>query len=867
MSVMILSRRLSQFALIAALLSPAAFAAVNAAAPDAARTRQLITVLQSDAALHERARACQQLAILGTAEAVPALAALLADEKLGQYVRDALESIPDPAAGAALRDALGRFQGKALVGVVTSLGARRDSQAVAALSRLATSPGLPAASAALMALGRIGTPEAARVLQQALTSTAPELRNAAGEGSLLIAGVQFDQGQREAAAANYASIRAADVAAPVRIAATRGEILARGSAGIPMLLEHLRSADPALQAVSVQTLRELPGAEVMPAVLAQLDELAPAVQALVVAALVDRGDPRALSAIEARAESGDATVRVAALTALGRIGGVSSLSILLRAAAGGRNEAESDAALGSLSRIPLADTNAAILRAIGSAETPVRVKLIAVLGRRAAASATPELIRLADGPDRESGAAALRALSIVAHPTDLSELIRLSVTGTDEAMKTLADRAIVTTAMKLPVASRADGVLAAFRQASDAATKVALLRPLGGIVRSMNGSFDAFVAVRAALRDGSAEVREAALRSLADWPDATPATALLDVVLRDASASDREVGFRGATRMASNVALGRDHVPLDALAFFTALNRVVRTKEEKLMMVSGLGSVRRIEAVRMLQAYLDDPAVRTEAALAVVQVAPALLATKQGAEVKTLLEKIAATEKDEDTRRKAARFAKNPPAPTKQKTGPRAAVAPPVERPKGPSLFNGQDLQGWEGDPGVWRVRDGVIVGGSLEGNPRNEFLATTRSFKNFALNLEYKLVGTEGFVNGGVQFHSVRVEQPPNEMLGYQADIGAGHSGSLYDESRRKKFLARAPAEQIKRLERPGEWNRYEIRTEGSQVTLLLNGEETLRYVETDTAITPGGLVALQIHGNCKAEISFRNLTIEERP
>ena len=182
-------------------------------------------------------------------------------------------------------------------------------------------------------------------------------------------------------------------------------------------------------------------------------------------------------------------------------------------------------------------------------------------------------------------------------------------------------------------------------------------------------------------------------------------------------------------------------------------------------------------------------------------------------------------------------------------------------------LFNGKDLGGWEGDPAVWRGRDGVIVGGSLEGNPRNEFLATTRSFKNFALKLEYKLVGTEGFVNGGVQFHSVRVDQPPNEMLGYQADIGAGHSGSLYDESRRKKFLARAPAEQMKRLERPGEWNRYEIRCEGSHVTILLNGEETLRYVETDTAITPGGLVALQIHGNCKAEISFRNLTIAELP
>jgi hypothetical protein len=167
----------------------------------------------------------------------------------------------------------------------------------------------------------------------------------------------------------------------------------------------------------------------------------------------------------------------------------------------------------------------------------------------------------------------------------------------------------------------------------------------------------------------------------------------------------------------------------------------------------------------------------------------------------------------------------------------------------------------------VWRVRDGAIIGGSLEGNPRNEFLATTRRYRNFVLRLEYKLVGTEGFVNGGVQFRSVRVAQPPNEMSGYQADIGAGHSGSLYDESRRKTFLARANEEQIKRLEKPGDWNRYEIRCEGSKVEMTLNGEKTVTFIESDATVKPDGLIALQIHGNCKAEIAFRNLEVTELP
>ena len=88
-------------------------------------------------------------------------------------------------------------------------------------------------------------------------------------------------------------------------------------------------------------------------------------------------------------------------------------------------------------------------------------------------------------------------------------------------------------------------------------------------------------------------------------------------------------------------------------------------------------------------------------------------------------------------------------------------------------LFDGQSFSGWEGETNsVWRIRGGAIVGGSLNGNPRNEFLATQKHYTNFHLRLEYKLVGTEGFVNGGVQFRSKRLSNPPNEMSGFQARV-----------------------------------------------------------------------------------------------
>jgi mono/diheme cytochrome c family protein/glucose/arabinose dehydrogenase len=183
-------------------------------------------------------------------------------------------------------------------------------------------------------------------------------------------------------------------------------------------------------------------------------------------------------------------------------------------------------------------------------------------------------------------------------------------------------------------------------------------------------------------------------------------------------------------------------------------------------------------------------------------------------------------------------------------------------------LFDGKSLDGWEGETTkVWRVHDGAIVGGSLEGNPANQFLATKKSYKNFLLRLEYKLVGTEGFVNGGVQFRSQRIKNPPTEMSGYQADIGAGYSGSLYDESRRNKVLLHADEALIKKLEKPGEWNSYELRVEGPRIRLTLNGTLTVDFTETDAGIAREGLIALQIHGGAKSEVSYRALTIEELP
>jgi Domain of Unknown Function (DUF1080) len=184
------------------------------------------------------------------------------------------------------------------------------------------------------------------------------------------------------------------------------------------------------------------------------------------------------------------------------------------------------------------------------------------------------------------------------------------------------------------------------------------------------------------------------------------------------------------------------------------------------------------------------------------------------------------------------------------------------------SLFDGKTFTGWEGDTTrTWRIQDACIVGGSLtERVPHNEFLASRKTYRDFELTLKFKLTGSEGFVNSGVQIRSVRIEKPANEMSGYQADIGDPQWwGCLYDESRRKKVLAKSDMTALEPVLKRQDWNDYRIRCEGARIRIWLNGVPTVDYTETEEGIAREGLIALQIHGGAKAEAWFKEIEIQE--
>jgi len=214
----------------------------------------------------------------------------------------------------------------------------------------------------------------------------------------------------------------------------------------------------------------------------------------------------------------------------------------------------------------------------------------------------------------------------------------------------------------------------------------------------------------------------------------------------------------------------------------------------------------------------------------------------------------------------------------------------PPETPEGfTRLFNETDFTGWEGNLEFFRLEDGAIVAGRLtERVPQNEFLCTTKEYGDFELRLEVK--GSQVDVNGGVQIRSKRIPDH-HEVSGYQVDTGTigantfrrmsppgaaekahvgtdGQSiiwGSLYDESRRNRFLAIADQIELKKALNPDGWNQFVIRCEGDRIQVWINDAKTVDYVETNPEIADSGIIGVQIHSGPAVEVSYRNIFIRE--
>jgi putative membrane-bound dehydrogenase-like protein len=168
-------------------------------------------------------------------------------------------------------------------------------------------------------------------------------------------------------------------------------------------------------------------------------------------------------------------------------------------------------------------------------------------------------------------------------------------------------------------------------------------------------------------------------------------------------------------------------------------------------------------------------------------------------------------------------------------------------------FFNGKDLTGWVGDPKLWTVEQGEIVGRS-PGISRNEFLKSQMVTDDFRLTVKVKLVPNKE--NSGIQFRSEVL--PNGDVRGYQADVGAGWWGKLYEEHGREILSDRSGEPFVK----VDDWNEYEVVANGSRIKTFINGHACVDL--DDPAGARRGIFAFQIHAGGPMEVRFKDLKLE---
>lgn len=520
------------------------------------KEQDLIAVLASNAAEADKALVCKQLAVHGSAAAVPELAKLLGNERLSSWARIALEAIPDPACAAALRQAAATQSGRLAVGMINSLATLRDAGSVELLTRRLTDGDPQVASAAAVALGSIGDAAAAAVLRAALGNTPAgndaTVKSAVAEGLVLCAERALAAGNAADAVTLYDLVRQADLP-PQRIReATRGAILARGAAGVPLLLEQLRSEDRGLFNIGLSTARELRAAEVDAAVIAELSKAPPARAPLLVTVLADRGTAAALPAIaQAATAGGSRDLRLAAVRGLGRLGDAAGLQALLATAADPDAElaAAAKTAIGELSGGKIdAEIRARLPQAQGAAVVP----LLELVGRRRI-DAVPEVVAAMASSDKAVRSAAVTALGEIADLDRLSVIVEQLVKPRDAEDRAVATKALRAAAVRMPDRDACAERLAAAVAAAPAETKVVLLDVLGEV-----GGPRSLAAIASAAGSGDPALQDAGTRLLGGWMTADAGPVLLDLAKKLPEGKFQSRSFRGYLRIA------RQFAPSDA---------------------------------------------------------------------------------------------------------------------------------------------------------------------------------------------------------------------------------------------------------------------------------------------------------------
>ena len=553
---------------------------------------------------------CRQLSKIGTEASVDALAKLLVKKETSDMARFALERIPGKKVDVVLRDALTKTSGNEKIGVISTLGLRRDTASVPILAGLIQDSDRSIADAAVTALGQIGNEEAVEALKKTQDTTKDSLRTMVLDAYLRCGDQLADQGKKKQAMEIYRQAYQDDEPAIIRIAALRGMVTVAGEDVSELLINILKGDDKQMKSVAIGLVSEIPGEKMTRALTKELPSLAPLGQVQLLSALAQRGDAGALPAVIKAAKSSNSEVCQMALQVLGVLGNESTVMLLAETAAKSSG-AEQDAARESLYRLRGEEVDKTILANISHAAPKVKLELVKSIGQRGIKDSAPILLQTAQDSDKMVQRESFKVLSDIAQAEHLTPLIDLLVKSTSSSGLREAEKAVVAVIRKTENEGITE-VLKAMRSVSDVKVRCSLLSVLGKA-----GDARALPELRKALNDSNTDVKRAAILALTEWPNADAASDLLAAAKSETSTARQVLALRGYIKLVSlpskRSAAGSVKMLADGLA-------LAKRDDEKKAVLAALPGCACEEALKLAQSLEQDPALAAEAKSAVEKI-------------------------------------------------------------------------------------------------------------------------------------------------------------------------------------------------------------------------------------------------------
>jgi HEAT repeat protein len=429
----------------------------------------------------------------------------------------------------------------------------------------------------------------------------------------------------------------------------RGAILARGSQGLPLLVEQLKSEDKKKLGIGLRTARELHGQDVTEALAKEMGQLNSDRRPLLLLALSDRSDSAVLPIILKAAGSGARDLRLTAIDILVRLGNASCVPVLLEAATG-TDAQVARAAKETLIRIPDKAVDTDVVARLRNAQGPSKQVLIEVAGQRQITEAIGAVVASLKDGDADTRAAAVRAIGIIGQAPQAGDLVTVL-----QVTRGASERGAMRTALQA-IAGRGGAAclpaLMALSQSRDNDLRVIGLQAMVPV-----GGSEALGAVKYAIANGEAPVQDEAVRILSTWPNSWPddgeaGKALLALASSSTKMSHQVLGLRGYLQyLRGSKALDNEQKVAEVKTLLTHIKRPEETRQA----IAVLGESPCASALDLLTTLATDASVAEEAYSAMVVLTSQNVSGVDKDRRKQVLETVIETSKNDGTKQRASR--------------------------------------------------------------------------------------------------------------------------------------------------------------------------------------------------------------------